>query len=180
MNTSRPSPRSSMPGQERVGEVDRRPQVDGDQPVPRLALAGHERLHLVPAGVVHQDVDLAELRHERVDAGRVGEVDAVGGATLDRRGHLLGAGLVQVAHRDLGTERGEVTADGRTDAAGAAGDHGPAGRATRATASHRRPRTSVATVAAGEETAPATSHDMTEIRFVEVEPGAVRAPAAAA
>ena len=32
----------------------------------------------------------------------------------------------------------------------------------------------MATVAAGEETAPATSHGMTEIRFVEVEPGAVR------
>ena len=32
----------------------------------------------------------------------------------------------------------------------------------------------MATVAAGEETAPATSDGMTEIRFVEVEPGAVR------
>ena len=55
-------------------------------------------------------------------------------APSSERGHGSGARLVDVADRHPGAERGEVTADGRADAARAAGHHRSAAAATRATA----------------------------------------------
>ena len=89
--------------------------------------AGVEEVRVEGAGrVVDHDVDLAPLLRdppdERVDGIGVADVEHLGnGATPERfelRHGLLLAGVLTVAHGDIGTEAGEPQCDGSADALG--------------------------------------------------------------
>ena len=81
-------------------------EVDGDDAVPRLLGALDERLQLVPAGVVHEDIDRAERApgcgHGLADAGGVRHVAADGErAGADGGRDLAGGRGIEIEDGDL-------------------------------------------------------------------------------
>ncbi len=88
-------------------------QIDGDELVPLGGLGLDEGPEHVPAGVVDQHVDRAELGFDRgdrcIDVGPLGDVagegfgDPAGGP--DVGGDLLGGVEIEVEHGDLGAFR---------------------------------------------------------------------------
>jgi hypothetical protein len=112
-----------------VVHVQRTDQVDGDESCPTTPCVGlQERAEHVPAGVVDQHVDRAELRSDarygRIDLVAPGDVaaKALRGAARgpDLAGHPVGGGLVEIEHGDLGAFLGEAPAGRPADAAAAA------------------------------------------------------------
>ena len=112
--------------------VERRDEVDADD---RLPFAGRElidRRDVLNAGVVHQDVDRAELfvgfpdhRFDRSRIGHVGRVVAHGDAVLcleprPNRFDLIEAS--QAVQYDIRTRSSVFLGDAETDSAGGAGN----------------------------------------------------------
>jgi len=95
-------------------------QVDGDRTVPVGRLGVDEGAGLVPAGVVDQDVDAAELLHDpvghRLDAVAVGDVGADRDGARPPGRRALGVRLVQVGDDDGRPLRGELPGDRLADA----------------------------------------------------------------
>jgi hypothetical protein len=95
-------------GQHRVVHVQRTGQVARDQLVPLRRLGLGEGLEDIPARVVDQDVDGAQLRlggrHRGVDTRAIGDVALDGGSLPalgpDGRRHFLGGLHVQLEHGD--------------------------------------------------------------------------------
>ncbi len=118
----------------RLGGVEGRRQIDGDDQVPLVVREILDRGHVLDAGVIDQDVQLAELGlglgHHVGDLSRLGHVGAMI-EHLDAMllGHL-GAGaldgghLAQAVHDDIDALGGERVGQGVADAAGRAGDDG--------------------------------------------------------
>ncbi len=78
----RPQPRCFMPGSTARGGVERRREVDRDDRVPLLGRELLDRRDVLDAGIVDQDVDLAEaLRRVR----SIMALDRVGLSTCRRR-----------------------------------------------------------------------------------------------
>ena len=57
----RPSRRRIMPPQDAAGQQEHRGEVDGDDVVPLLVLHAHEQVVVGDAGIVDEDVDLADV-----------------------------------------------------------------------------------------------------------------------
>src|SRR6266508_4044596 len=120
------------PRRDRLDHPQRTLEVDVEDLVPELLGGLHERHEVVPAGVVHRDVDWAELGldrpHGRLDGVGPGDVDldrdrdAAGGGDL--LGGLLGGGDVQVRDRDLEAGLSEGGRDALADSLGSSGDDG--------------------------------------------------------
>ncbi len=106
---------------------DRALEVDRQHLVPGRFLALHERLDLVPAGVVDEHVDRPQLRDHLRDAGAnlrgIGDVDAGSDRTAaDLARRSRSARRVDVGDRDLRTLLDEARGDRAADAAGPSGD----------------------------------------------------------
>ena len=109
--------------------VQRAGQVDGDELFP---LGGHgfeEGLEHIPAGVIDQHGDGAELGlsggHSRIDLGAVGDVAGEGSslatARADVRGHFFSGFEVHVEHGHLGAFAGKTAARSPANATAATG-----------------------------------------------------------
>src|SRR6516164_4555443 len=122
------------PRHDGLDDPQRALEVDVEDLVPELLGGLHERHEVVPAGVVHHDLDRAERgldgAHRRLDRGGPGHVDldrdrgASGGGDL--LGGLLGGGEVQVRHREPEPVCGQRRGDALADALATPSDHGDA------------------------------------------------------
>ena len=119
--------------------VQRAGQIDGDQLLPLALARSSRRAEHVPAGVVDQDVDRAELRLCRADGGI--DVGPLGDVAGERRGDAAGRPRsrrrpcslleIEVEYGDFGAFAGEPAAGRPADAAAAAGDDDDLSRKTR-------------------------------------------------
>ena len=105
------APPAALPhvGRDRLGDQKRALQVHRKIPVPGLFIEVVEPPgHGAAAGVIHQDVDGAELgddllRHRRdvIRAGHIGQgLDGAPARLPDRPDHLLHRGRIAAVHRD--------------------------------------------------------------------------------
>ena len=136
--TTRPHLRSRMPGSARRQQADGGEQLEVEVALP--VLVGHrvERLGVADAGIVHHDVDLAEIGHDLLpgvgDRLRLGDVAGIdldlgvglAGGLCDLglgRGQRVGLARQQ---RHRGARSGEFLGHGEAQAGARAGDHGHA------------------------------------------------------
>src|SRR3954471_7732369 len=112
-------------GRDAVGHAE---QVDVDDPPPVVDRGVLDVARVPDARVVVQDVDGAVLvedaRGERLDGGRVGDVEPVRHGGTDVVRDALGALSVEVGTVDLRAELGEQARGGPADARAGAGDDG--------------------------------------------------------
>ena len=117
----------------RLGGDEHGAQVDRHRAVEVLEAKSSMRRHHGDAGVVHQDVDAAELRRRALDRAAhgvgVGAVGLDGDACTPRaraacRRLVRLVGLADVGQRHVGAFPRQALDDGRADAAAAAGDQG--------------------------------------------------------
>ena len=108
--------------------MERAAQVDGDHGVPFLDRKAFDSGDMLDAGVVDQNIDLAEFGrgefHHRFDLGRPAHVGAVVGDLHAERGDF-GFRTFHVAKTvqdDIGALRGQGAGDAQADTAGRAGD----------------------------------------------------------
>ena len=123
----------AMTGIDGVDEVERRLEVDRQHGIPLGLGHAHHQAVLGDSGVVHKDVDTAEILDDLVDDRvRLFEVGCVRGIALGlhaQRGDLgFGSFAVlvdrKVGERHVGALLGEFECDGLADAAGGAGHDG--------------------------------------------------------
>ena len=116
-----------------MDEVERRLEVHRQHGVPLCLGHAHHQAVLGDSGVVHEDVDTAEILHDPVDDRvRLFEVGCVRGIALGlhaQRGDLGFGGLAvlvdrKVGERHVGALFGEFECDGLADAACGAGHNG--------------------------------------------------------
>jgi hypothetical protein len=120
-------------GQDGLRHQEARFQVDRDQFVPIPLGDLFDALHAGDAGVIHQDIDVAEFHadgiHQAIDAGASGDVGLDGDTAAPeasdlRFGVLRVGGASPVIDRHIGACPGKCHRDGAADAAAGAGDQG--------------------------------------------------------
>jgi hypothetical protein len=112
-----------------VGDVQHRAQVDVDDLGPEIGGRFQEGDEEVPASIVDEDLDRAELDLDPLDGGltggQIGQVEGnrhgLAALGADTPGHGLGRGLVDIGHDDLGAVLGETQAGRRPDPPAPAG-----------------------------------------------------------
>jgi hypothetical protein len=129
MLTIRPHPPLDHAREQRVTELDRRTQVDGDLAIPFLRLRVEEGDDPFPAGAVDQDVDRTAAERvlgQSVHAARIGQLNAQGSRVRERPGEGPSALEVEVGHDHGRADRRKVARDRRADTARRPRDHCPA------------------------------------------------------
>ncbi|EZP50470.1 hypothetical protein BW41_03141 [Sphingomonas sp. RIT328] len=106
---------------ERLHGVEHAHQIDVDDAAPDVAV-GEDVAAIADAGIGHQHRDRPDPRGERVHRRGVGDVDAIGARSGDRRGGRVERVARPVEQRDPHALCGEGARRGEADAARRAGD----------------------------------------------------------